>query len=209
MDESLIRMQALDTGMNAKPMTDSEIETLITGDSERPRSPGFTYVNWWNDYPNLADRLVESDDLRSEILQIAREIAREALYRDNRYVEPTETEVIATALRTLFCPRTNVGTRTNFLRGAIAEANYAETLETEGYTVLDTDTVERITGESPYTQEKTNGWDIVARGPDMNLYTFQIKATKDKPDESDKKKADNLIWFEYENGSLKEPKNLY
>ena len=191
------------------PTTDEEIEQMILAGEGRPRHPGWTYVNWQNDFPCLVDTLISAYEedgalgFRTALMSIAEEICVEALDRDGHDGEPTNEEILATALRIVFTPENNVGTRNNFALGAISEIHYREVLREAGFTIMSTEKVTKMTAEADDMERKTAskqesaGWDIVAIDPEGFVQTFQIKATSSKPSWAKSKEYDHLIWYKH------------
>lgn len=191
------------------PATDEQIENMLAAGRHVPLA-AVSFPNWHNAYTTLVDDLKAAyreegiDGLRNATMAAADDVVRNALDDAGLDREPTPDEVLATAVRVVAVPGT---TRNAFVRGAVAELLWEDTLESRGFEILTTAEVEAETGVSAYNQERSKGWDVTARNPETDELThFQVKATASEPSLKKRKDADALIWFEVDDdGAMLSP----
>ena len=110
------------------PTTDDEVIELLTEGRGVPIDGEKSYVNWRNDFQNLADDLFRLwiDEgpaaFVDRVRDVSRQICEEAFERqgdDPSLIE--QRHIDATAVRTMFSPDTNVGSRSDYVGGVFAQ----------------------------------------------------------------------------------------
>jgi len=203
------------------PTTDDEVIDLLTEGRGVPIDGEKSYVNWDNDFQNLADDLKRRwiDEGPSafvdRVRSVSRQICEEAFERqgdDPSLIE--QRHIDATAVRTMFSPDTNVGTRSNYVGGVFAEVQWYNRCVDDGFNVVDrrslappvpVDDLPRVAAilealgcDEPIkmTKQERNGWDFVTITPTGHVETHQVKSTSTKPSWKSNKDYDVLVWVD-------------
>ncbi len=168
------------------PTSDDSLAALVAGRESYPLCVAKPHDNWDSrtEYDNLAQTLKTAyryggiDGLTASIRRIGRSVADYAYEYHDRDQTATDREALGTACREVV-PR--------FGRGAVTEL-LAERL-LPGRVI-------------PGAGEEGAGEDVVMES-EHGVATFQVKATKYAPSESDKKEADHLLWIPTPDGDYK------
>lgn len=208
------------------PGDDEQITYMLT-EGETPPTMGVAYPNWHNEYPGLTDSLKEAFReggvvaFREATMGVAYGVVETFLENHGHDRDPTHEEVLGTAVNTVATPR---GTRSGFVRGAIAELKLEELLARRGATPV---ALERVLAEADDAPEiddaddgraddslvKQGGRWAERKGLDVSVETFdgtlthlQVKATTTRPATTSLNKADYLVWYKVSNGRMQEVK---
>lgn len=165
------------------PESDDELAALVAGRDNYPLCVAKPHDNWDSraEYADMAAHLKSAfrdgglDALTAEIERVGRSVADYAYEYHGRDDPATDREALGTACREVV-PR--------FGRGAVTEL-HAETL-LPGRVI-------------PGAGDEDAGEDVVME-TEQGVATFQVKATKYAPSESDKKDADHLLWIPTNSG---------